>query len=155
MRKQLLKGFAMLMAVMAVAMVTAVASANGQTVRAKSNIPFEFGVADQTLRAGAYEISSMNASGDALKIVSTSSRDGAVRLTRPASGKAKNSVLLFHRYGERYFLAEVWNAEGRGLQLMTSKQERAIQKEMSRIAAFRGEKPSQCNCETVAIALAQ
>src|ERR1700730_10296117 len=108
MKKQLIKGFTMVMAIMALSMVTAVVSANGQSTSAKANVPFEFVVGSQNLPAGAYTVSSINSSGEALRINSADARSSAVRLTIPANGKTDHAKLVFHRYGERYFLAEVW-----------------------------------------------
>src|ERR1700682_3770560 len=77
MRKQLLKGFVMLMALMALAMVTAVASANGQSGAAKADVPFEFGVGDKNLPAGKYSIRSMTSGVVALTINSANAKDSA------------------------------------------------------------------------------
>jgi hypothetical protein len=151
MRKQILKGFTMLLAIMTVAMVTAVATANGQSQKSKANIPFEFVVGDQTLPAGAYAADTMTAGGNVLRIRSVGSKDSALRLTIPASGNAKHAKLVFHRYGQRYFLAEVWSTTDDGRELTKSRQERAIQKELSRIASS---KQASRAYETVEIALA-
>ncbi len=148
MRKQLLKGLTMLMAIVVLAMVTAVASANGQSL--KANIPFEFAVGDLSLPAGAYTVNAI-ASDRVLRIRGVQTPDSAMRLTMGVEGKSKQARLVFHRYGDRYFLAEVWeNGEG-GCALLVSRQERAIQKELSRIASS---KQSQRAYETVEIALA-
>ncbi|MCU1265508.1 MAG: hypothetical protein JWM21_1826 [Acidobacteria bacterium] len=151
MRKQLLKGLTMLMALMALAMVSAVASANGQSLKTKASIPFEFVVGDQTLPAGAYVVSAITSSGDASRISDGASENSAVRLTMPANGTTNHAKLVFHRYGERYFLAEVWSTRDDGRQLNTSSEERAIQKELSRIASS---KPAARTYERVEIALA-
>lgn len=151
MRKQLLKGMTMLLAIMTLAMVSAVVSANGQTQKSKTNIPFEFVVGDQNLAAGVYRVDSITSSGDALRIRSVDSKGLAVRLTSPANGTADHAKLVFHRYGERYFLAEVWTTKDDGRQLSTSRQEQAIKKELSRIASI---KPAKRAYETVEIAIA-
>lgn len=151
MRKQMTKGFAMFMLVMALALATAAVSANGQSLQARASVPFDFIVGDKTLPAGDYRVHSMNASGDALKIGSASSNQAAVRLTMQASGSSKCSKLVFHRYGERYFLAEVWTDGGsQGRQLNKGRQERAIEKEGARIATLRGQVPQHIY-ETVEI----
>jgi len=150
MRKQLLKGLTMLVAIMALAMVSAVASANGQSRTSKANVPFEFMVGDKSLPAGAYTIASATAAGDALRVRSVESNESALRITSLLSGKS-SPKLVFHRYGERYFLAEVWSTAGDGRQLMTCKQERAIQKEFSRLGS---NKSAPRAYETVAVALA-
>jgi hypothetical protein len=152
MRKQLIKGFTMLLVIMTLAMVTAVASANGQTLTAtKAKVPFEFVVGDKNLPAGSYTIRAITEAGDALRIRGVDSEASAVRVTMPAKGKANHAKLVFHRYDQRYFLAEVWSTNNDGRELMTSRQERAIQKELSRIASS---KPSRRAYETLEIAIA-
>ena len=150
MRKQLLKGLAMLMAVMAMALVTAVATANAQSQNTKANVPFEFTVGDKSLPAGAYAISAVTSSGDTLRIRSVTGSYSTVQVTMTASGKSDHAKLVFHRYGERYFLAEIWSGEG-GRALAPSREERAIKKELSRIAANQS---GQRTYEKVEIALA-
>lgn len=149
MRQQILKGLTMLLAVMAVAMITAVASANGQSVNAKASIPFEFVVGNKTLPSGAYTVKSLTANGEALRIRGINSENSVLRMTTPAENKARQPMLVFHCYGNRYFLAEVWTAS-EGRTLATSKEERAIQKELSRIASNR---PAQRAYASVEIAL--
>jgi hypothetical protein len=136
MRQQILKGLTMLLAVMSLAMITAVASANGQSVNARASIPFEFVVGDKTLPAGAYTVNSITTSGETLRIRGNASENSAVRMTTTSVKKSEKSMLVFHRYDNRYFLSEVWSA-GDGRILAASKEERAIQKEMSRIASNR------------------
>lgn len=152
MRKQLAKGFTMSMLVVALAFVTAVVSANGQSSQTRANIPFDFTVGDTTLTAGNYAINSATLEGVCLKISNTEAKGVAVRLTMPLSGTAKNTKLVFHRYDQRYFLAEVWSDGGnRGRQLMKGKQERAIEKEAARLASLGGPAAAQ-TYETVVIA---
>jgi hypothetical protein len=156
MRKQLLKGFAMLMAVMAMAMVTAVASANGQTVAARADVPFDFAVGNHNLPAGDYSIRSIRNSSEVLRIATYgTAKNATMQVTMPARNGDKRSMLVFHRYGQRYFLAEVWSASGTGVHLTVSREERSIQKELSRIAVYQKGKSDQFGCETVAIALNQ
>lgn len=153
MRKQLAKGFAMLMLVVAVAFVSAVVSANGQSLQSKANVPFDFIVGDTTLPSGNYAFASATSSGQCLKISNTRAKGAAVRLTMAVSGNAESSKLVFHRYGQRYFLAEVWTAgDSEGRQLMKGRQERAIEKESARLASLSGP-AAGLTYETVAIAI--
>jgi hypothetical protein len=152
MRKQLLKGLTMLLVIMTIAMVTAVASANGQTQKSKANIPFAFVVGDTNLPAGDYALAAITASGDVLRIRGVETQDSAVRFTSEANGKASHAKLVFHRYGERYFLAQVWTSSNDGRELLTSKQEQAIQKDLSRIGS---NKPASRAYETVEISARQ
>jgi hypothetical protein len=95
------------------AMAPAIASA--QTLgRIKANIPFDFSVGDQKLPAGEYSIvRAQQTSGDLVLMIS--SADGharALRITNPVvtlDPKSKET-LVFHRYGDEYFLSQVWTA---------------------------------------------
>ncbi len=152
MRKQLLKGLTMLTAIMTLAMVTAVVSANGQTVKGKASVPFEFVVGDQSLPAGAYTVTALTSSGGAMRIRGNESNDSAIRLTTQASGTSTHAKLVFHRYGQRYFLAQVWSSNEDGRELSTSRKEEAIKKELSRIASSKPARPAY---ETVEVAIAR
>jgi hypothetical protein len=132
MKRQMLKGFTMVMLVAALALVTVVASANGQSRSVRANIPFEFIIGDKTLAAGNYQIAAATASGEVLRIRNATAKDGAMRLTAQLGGESKQAKLVFHRYGERYFLVEVWAGEGHdGVALLQSKQEQSIERELA------------------------
>lgn len=152
MAKQLTKGFAMLILVVMLAFVTAVVSANGQSRRAMTSVPFEFTVGDTVLPAGDYTVGDITSSGSVLKIGNRDTNQAVMRVTMQADGNSKTAKLVFHRYGQRYFLAAVWTQAGRlGRQLIKSRQERAIEKESNRIASLSGHAPRQ-EYETVEIA---
>ncbi len=151
MRNQIAKAFTMFMLVVALAFVTAVTSANGQSTKTRASVPFDFIVGSATLPSGDYSVQTMTSSGDVLRIQSASSTDSAARLTMPASGKSQKAKLVFHRYGQRYFLAEVWSGAGEpGRELMKCKQERAIEKENAQIARHGGPAATYERVEVVA-----
>jgi len=132
MKRQIAKGLAMLMLTLALAAASA-AVANGQTkAHLVADVPFEFMVADKTLRAGEYRVSAIDQSGDAIAI--TNGRgENAIRLSMPKgrNDREKAAKLVFHRYGSTYFLSQVWMAgEATGRELPRSKQERAIEREL-------------------------
>ena len=132
MKRQIAKGLAMLMVTLALAAASA-AVANGQSkAHLVAQVPFEFMVADKTLSAGEYRVGAIGQSGDAIAILNKAG-DGAIRLGSPRdrSDRDKTAKLVFHRYGNTYFLSQVWMAgEATGRELATSKQERAIQREV-------------------------
>ena len=150
MSKQILKGFTMLMLVVGLAFVSAVVSANGQSSTAvRSNVPFEFIVGDQSLPAGEYIVKSISSGGEVLGIANRALTRSTIRMSRNlVSRKSQTSQLIFHRYGNQYFLAEVWTAET-GKQLAKSKQEQALQRELAAIDP-KGQ-PSRNSYETIAI----
>jgi len=135
MRKELFKGITMLTMIVAIALAMAVVSANGQSsLTVVSNVPFEFIVGDSEMPAGEYRIK--RAMGNALTIQAAAENASASRLTTEIqSTKTKNARLVFHRYGNRYFLAEVWSGDTLGRQLSKSRQERAIEREISGLAS--------------------
>jgi hypothetical protein len=134
MKREFLKGFTMLVLIVTLALATAVASANAQSNANKvvADVPFEFSVGYKALPAGTYSVQSIVSAGDGLLIQSTDGKMSALRLseaTRRIKEKPR-ARLVFHRYGERYFLAEVWNGvDNTGRQLTKSQEERAIANE--------------------------
>lgn len=142
MKKQLLKGVSMLTLLVAVAYATAVV-ANAQTARLViSNVPFDFVVGDQTMAAGEYRLTPASAISSTLIIRSDDTKSSAMRLTNSInpSPEKKNARLVFHRYGNQYFLSEVWTGgEGEGRQLIKSRRERAVQRELAQV--FTGQHP--------------
>src|SRR5262245_33376575 len=78
------------------------------------HVPFDFIVADRTLPAGDYSISRTTEYTNDL-VLAVKKVDGgkmAVRLTSPVQTLTPAQVgkLVFHRYGEQYFLSQVWPA---------------------------------------------
>lgn len=134
MKKQMFKGLTMLLAVVALTLVSAVATVNAQESRTQvANIPFEFTVGSTTLPAGDYNVTHLN-SGETIALRGAES---VVRLTSliTRAEPAKQSKLVFHRYGNQYFLSEVWTSGyTNGRKVVKSKAEEQLQREMSKIA---------------------
>ena len=135
MKKELLKGLTMLMVVVALAVATAVVSAHAQSSKVVADIPFEFSVGFMMMPAGEYSAEIQTNANNALMIRSADGRLNAVRLSQETD-RAKNNKtyarFVFHRYGERYFLAEVWNGGDKtGRQLLISLEEKAIERELA------------------------
>ncbi|HEX2715327.1 MAG TPA: hypothetical protein VHM88_24370 [Candidatus Acidoferrales bacterium] len=94
------------------------------------NIPFEFVVGDRTLPAGDYDIQ-RPATGrpEVLLIHRTDGSASAIVLTMPveANDWQPESKLLFNRYGDRYFLSQIWTAGERfGRELYKSRAEKEL-----------------------------
>jgi len=114
-----------------IATVTVVGSAQGQSLadKIRANIPFDFIVADQRFSAGEYLIGNANQDSDngVMLIHSMKGSANAFRLTIPVSTLAikDETKLVFHRYGDQYFLSEVWLAgTNTGRMLSESRSER-------------------------------
>ena len=88
--------------------------------------------------AGDYKISAITDDDMVLRI--GSGNRSAVALTNSKEAKAGSEAsprLVFHKYGDQYFLAAVWGADQTGRELRESKSERSLRREM-RVAQSGG-----------------
>lgn len=145
MKREFLKGFAMLIMVVVIALTTAVASGQTQSTNGAAklvaNIPFEFNIGYKMMPAGEYSVERIVSAGDSLLIKNADGSLCALRLSEATSRikNQKQARLVFHRYGDKYFLAEVWNGvDDIGRQLVKSEDERAVERE-SRSASNESE----------------
>jgi hypothetical protein len=138
MKKELFKGFTMVIVIVVLTLASAVASANAQSSnKVVADIPFAFSVGYKTFPAGEYSVRTIATAGNALMIQSTDGKTSALRFS-DATEENKNKQharLVFNRYGERYFLAEVWTgSDSTGRQLLKSQEEKAIERELASIS---------------------
>ena len=75
------------------------------------NIPFAFSAEDHFLPEGEYLVLTVTPERS-IRIVSIDGKHSAIVNTLPnyASSPSQNSRLVFHRYGNEYFLTQVWTA---------------------------------------------
>jgi hypothetical protein len=95
----------------------------------KVDIPFEFRVANTILPAGPYDVRVQLSSG--LVSLQSSERKAAAAILTNAVGGGwaipDKGTLVFHRYGNTYFLSKVWSrGYAIGRELPTSKAEREL-----------------------------
>ncbi len=110
------------------AALLATSSAVGQTNRGDTftDIPFAFTVANLTLPSGRYTVTRM---GEITLRIFNSHKQGTVLLTTKVQGKALENAgkIVFHRYGDVYFLSEVWGADsGTGCKVSPSRPEKEL-----------------------------
>jgi hypothetical protein len=138
MRKEALRAVTMLVSIVALAFVTAVAS-NAQSRGGKltADISFDFVVGNKTLAAGEYVVGKATTNSTDAVLVRSSDGSGhnAIRMTNAISANApkKRTTLTFLRYGNTYYLSQVWiagSAEGR--ELHKSKAERMAERELAK-----------------------
>ena len=136
MSKQILKGLTMVAVVLTIALVNAAVS-NGQGRRSlQAEIPFAFTVGSSTLPAGSYTVRSANSQGEVLMISNRGQRKSIATLSHEVTDSDNNKAcLVFHRYGDQYFLAQVWTGQPMGRELQKSKRQRAIERELANIAS--------------------
>ena len=88
------------------------ASAYAQTVNMKVNVPFSFIVSRTALPSGQYTIQGLGTAGNAMSIRTPDNKAKSLVLARRCESlkTSEQSKLVFHRYGDRYFLAQIWMA---------------------------------------------
>ena len=126
-------------------LVLAAVSVNAQRLSDDSlavNIPFDFAVGQTKLPAGNYTLSRIALPSSYDRVVIQSGRgDTHTVMTRPNrnSEVSKQSNLVFNRYGDQYFLSQVWmSGSDTGRDLFQSRNERNLAKE-SKLARSKSE----------------
>ena len=99
----------------------------------RANIPFDFTVRGKTLPAGEYEFRRITDEPGGLEVLNIHrSHEHTMFETEPVDkgNIARHGEIVFHRYGDTYFLYEVWTAGlETGRELPASKQERYLRSE--------------------------
>jgi hypothetical protein len=134
MSKQIVKNLSMLALVVGLALAAGVQSTNAQTShRVTAMIPFDFIVGEKTLPAGRYLVSSATSDSSGLKIQNQEGKSVAFRLSNPLTERNQNPKvrMVFHRYGQQYFLTQVWSGDGDGRELRRSKLESKVRQELA------------------------
>ena len=112
------------------------AGAQEPGTKIRASIPFDFTVKGKTLPAGEYEVSRVMDEPIALLLRNVHDKhDEVVVETEPVIGRMtpKRDELIFNRYGESYFLSEVFTAgEQTGEELYPTHRERELRSEMAR-----------------------
>ncbi len=141
MKKEILKAFMMVLLIVVMALANAAVSNAQPAKQIVAAIPFEFSVDYKTMPAGTYVFQTVATAGDALLIQNVDGTTSALRQADAIESIEKKSTarLVFHRYGERYFLAEVWNGSANGdrggRRLMKSEAERAFERELASLSS--------------------
>jgi hypothetical protein len=97
----------------------------------RAQIPFDFHVGDRLVSAGDYTVKALTNDEMVLRIsggreaVNTTTSSG--RDKGNGEGRAR---LVFHKYGDQYFLAAIWGSDSDGRTLTESKRERNLRKEL-------------------------
>ena len=117
------------------ALVAATAHAQMPGTALRATIPFDFIVRGRTLPAGDYEIRRINDEPAGLRIQNAHDyHDVALFETEPVEARKipNRGEIVFHRYGDSYFLSEVFaGGEQTGRELLPSRQERLLKREMA------------------------
>jgi hypothetical protein len=99
--------------------LVAVAAAQAQDKTVTANVPFSFYMGKSAMPQGGYRVNEL-AHG---AVVSLRSADAAKSVTThevTSNKQAEPARLVFHRYGDAYFLAEIWTGDASNGQALTA-----------------------------------
>ena len=123
-----------IMAAVGLFLTLAVGSAIAQfPTGAEVKIPFDFAAGKANLKAGTYIVK--RGSGSTLQIRSADGTQTVLvnaPLTIGSRDYKAGERLVFNRYGDQYFLTQVWLTVDQGRQLMPTKAETAASRELAR-----------------------
>ena len=127
MRQQTLKLFFGVSLSVLLAVVSAGANPD---LNVRATIPFDFTVGDRILPAGTYTVEAIDAQG----VLAIRSEDYTRRMfiftgARDAKNEPEPAKLVFRKYGDLYFLAEVWTSYA-GQEVFRSRKERQVIREL-------------------------
>ena len=102
-----------------------VASAQAQTALNFKTfaVPFSFKVGNKVLPAGEYKITAEN---QVIRVQQINGKENAVSLTQRTHGTNHNlsdAKLTFRRYGDQYYLSQVWLPDSLGRELKKPRRE--------------------------------
>jgi hypothetical protein len=135
-KKQAIKAFALLSLLLSVSAIHVYAQ--GKPLIRKVEIPFDFSVRDKTFPAGTYSITRVNQEKALLRISSADGRETINIVTNSVQTNEfpKTGKLIFRRYGESYFLFQIWEADDiQGRQLSRSRTEWSVEHDLAKRGA--------------------
>jgi hypothetical protein len=123
----------------AVALVISLVAAGQSIARPRvlsTYIPFQFEVGSTKLPAGQYEIESVTTGNGTIQMIRKADGSSSARfstmVTEPRDGNSAPK-LVFHKYGNEYFLSEIRTGDNHSLQLFESRQERESARNQSAV----------------------
>ncbi len=110
-------------------------AAQAQTTNVKATIPFDFVVGDHAYSAGEYTVKSLSQSSAAIRIDNADASEKGMTLSNACSKAqpADGTTLVFQRFGDNYFLYQIWTAgNSLGREFPMSKAEAQVAKNYSK-----------------------
>jgi hypothetical protein len=139
MKKQILWMPLILMAMFA----TAAVSTRAQTSTSiRADVPFDFIVGNKTIPAGRISAHGVSAAvAGALTIMNSDQGEIVLRAGRrvPGADRSEECKLVFHKYGDRYYLAQIWLAGYEAWSVMKSKEEQSLERKQRLAKNFKPE----------------
>jgi len=124
-----MKGTILITAALAMLATTA---ASAQSIKVKATVPFSFIVGQFILPAGQYTLKATG-NGQVLEMRNLDAKITRLVLSNSCESRpASETKLVFHRYGDRYFLSQIWSeGNDRGHEIPISQREKEIARNSS------------------------
>jgi hypothetical protein len=112
---------------------SAAVSTRAQTTSSiRANVPFDFIVGEKALPAGTINVQRISATDlGLLSVTNPNKSQHAIRMGHSvsSSNSPAQCKLVFHRYGNRYYLSQVWTPGYGAVEFSKSRSERALERE--------------------------
>jgi hypothetical protein len=106
-------------------------SLKAQSFKLETTIPFAFNVDKKACPAGEYSVN--RSASDSYSFLRSSEGGCSILIANTQAVEGKGSPrLTFNRYGEKYFLSEIWSDASRGLRLPAGKLEQETREKVRR-----------------------
>jgi hypothetical protein len=121
-------------------------AAQAQSTHLKVTVPFEFTAGTVLLPAGEYEVKTVGPSGGPLLSIRSLNSDKGLYIgsnSCQSLNPVADAKLVFHRYGQQYFLAEVWTQHsslGHQIQVSSRQMELARNQSKNEVVLIASEK---------------
>jgi hypothetical protein len=104
-----MKRYGISVLMLAVALMTSVAFSQIAQQTIKADVPFAFNVGDKVIPAGQCFVRTAGANSSALWIENQDAKESTYVVPNPTRSlePSDRTMLVFHKYGDRYFLARV------------------------------------------------
>jgi hypothetical protein len=106
-----------------------------QTRTLEVNVPFAFEVGNKTMPAGSYRVETVLTGNGSLQVLRSNSGEARLTISMPTAPNigALAPSLIFHRYGNHYFLAQIRTGGGHARDLYPTLQEKELARSEPRV----------------------
>ena len=129
--------------ILTVIFASAAVSTHAQTAYSvRADVPFDFIVGNKTIPAGRITANGVSAAMQgSLSITNPAAGKLALRIGRRVLGarESNQGKLVFHKYGNRYFLAQVCIPGYQAWEVMKSREERSLERDTRLVKNFKPE----------------
>jgi hypothetical protein len=119
----------------ALALYGVVSPAHADGPRTRTFIPFEFTAGRTTLPAGTYVATRTDGPASVIQLRSPGRGVFLASHEEKAGDAVRPARMVFHRYGNRYFLREIWFSDVSGYPLPESSAERQVIETHAKVAS--------------------